>query len=292
MTKSDKTAIVTGASKGMGRHFVAALVAAGWNVAALARPSDELRSLENEFGTRVTTIGCDVANAAQVVNAVAKVGEWSGRIDLLVNNAAVFRPFMLETASDAEIEQHIGINLTGTIWLIRAAIPHLRATQGQVVSISSESVIDPFPMLTVYAATKAAVETLSMGLRDELKADGVRFSVLRSGSVAGSTGSAAWDAEAMQAFYKKIVETGHAARSGEPATPESMAKALLAIVSLPRDVNADLIQVRAARVGAPAGVGEPGSTIRMGSGFAIGFPLARARDRTAIQTNQFAVYQV
>jgi NADP-dependent 3-hydroxy acid dehydrogenase YdfG len=251
----NKAAIVTGASKGMGRHFVAALVEAGWNVAALARPSEELRSLEPEFGARVTAIGCDVADAGQVAGAVAKAVQWSGRLDLLVNNAAVFHPFMLEAARDADIAQHIGTNLTGILWLVRAAIPHLRATQGQIVSISSESVITPFPMLTVYAATKAAVETLSAGLREELKADGIRVSVLRSGSVAGSAGGAAWDPETAQAFYKKIVETGHAARSGEPASPESMAKALLAIVSLPRDVSADLIELRAARVGVPAGAG-------------------------------------
>jgi NADP-dependent 3-hydroxy acid dehydrogenase YdfG len=255
MTEADnKTALVTGASKGMGRHFVAALVDAGWNVAALARPSDELWSLEAEFGGCVAAIGCDVSDRAQVAKAVADAVTGLGRLDLLVNNAAVFHPFMLEKASDADIEQHIGVNLTGIIWLIRAAIPHLRATRGQIVSISSESVINPFPMLTVYAATKAAVETLSAGLREELKADGIRVSVLRSGSVAGSTGSAAWDAGATQAFYKKIVETGHAAMSGEPASPESMAKALMAIVSLPPDVSANLIEVRAARVGMPAGV--------------------------------------
>lgn len=256
MTESgNKTAIVTGASKGMGRHFVAALVDAGWKVAALARPSDELRSLEAEFGGRVAAIACDVSDPAQVGEAVANAVTRSGRLDLLVNNAAVFHPFMLEKASDAEIEQHIGINLTGIIWLIRAAIPHLRATRGQIVSISSESVINPFPMLTVYAATKAAVETLSMGLREELKADGIRVSVLRSGSVSGSTGNASWDADTTQAFYRKIVETGHAAMSGEPASPESMAKALLAIISLPPDVSANLVEVRAARAGMPAGLG-------------------------------------
>ena len=249
-----KTAIVTGASKGMGRHFVGAFVDAGWNVAALARPSAVLDSLAATYGGRVIAVACDVALPDAVASAVGAVADRFGRIDLLVNNAAVFEPSMLEDVSDVAVRRHIDTNLLGVIWLIRAAIPHLRATGGQIVTISSESVTQPFPMLTVYAATKAAVETLSAGLRDELRADGIRVSVLRSGSVAGGTGGAGWSPEATDAFYRKIVDTGHAARSGEPANPESMASALVAIVSLPPDVNADLIEVRAARVGAPAGV--------------------------------------
>lgn len=249
-----KTAIVTGASKGMGRQFVSALVSAGWTVAALARPSAELTALDAEHPGRVFALPCDVARPDAVAAAIGAVADRFGRIDLLVNNAAVFEPSLLEDVTDDAVRQHVETNLLGVIWLIRAAIPHLRASGGQIVTISSESVAQPFPMLTVYAATKAAVETLSAGLRDELRADGIRVSVLRSGSVAGSTGGAKWDREVSDAFYRKIVETGHAARSGEPANPESMASALLAIISFPPDVNADLIEVRAARVGVPAGV--------------------------------------
>lgn len=248
-----KVAIVTGASKGMGRHFVSALAAAGWQVVGLARASKELETLPTDDG-RVIAIACDIASSSAVNAAVAQVADHFGRIDLVVNNAAVFWPFMMENATDPDIEQHVSINVLGVMWLIRAAIPYLKQTGGQIVSLTSESVNHPFPMLTVYAATKAAVETLSAGLRDELQADGIRVSVLRSGSVAGSSGSVNWSAEATQAFYKKIVETGHANMAGEAASPESMATALLAIVSLPADVNADLIEVRAARAGVPDGV--------------------------------------
>lgn len=250
--ENNKVAIVTGASKGMGRHFVTALAAAGWRVAGLARKSEELDTLRSQDGN-VLAIACDVASPADVHDAVRQTVETFGRIDLVVNNAAIFWPFILEQGSDAEIEQHVAVNVLGVIWLIRATIPHLRNTRGQIVSVSSESVNHPFPMLTVYAATKAAVETLSTGLRAELQADNIRVSVLRSGSVAGSSGSANWAPENTQAFYRKIVETGHAQMAGEAATPKSMAAALMAIVSLPGDVNADLIEVRAARPGVPEG---------------------------------------
>jgi NAD(P)-dependent dehydrogenase (short-subunit alcohol dehydrogenase family) len=248
-----KVAIITGASKGMGRHFVAALVGAGARVACLARPSPELDSLASEHGDQVLTVACDVTDSAAVTAAVAMVAEHFGRIDVLVNNAAIYHAFAFESGSDAIIRQHVEVNVLGVAWPIRAAIPHLRRTRGQIVSISSESVAMPFPMLALYAATKAAVETLSEGLRAELRSDGIRVSVLRSGSVSGGSGGQAWSEETRQAFFRKIVETGHASMSGAPATPESMASALVAILSLPPDVSVDLIELRAAQAGLPEG---------------------------------------
>ena len=248
-----KVAVVTGASKGMGRHFVAALAGAGMTVACLARPSSEFDTLSAEFGDAVLPLACDVTDPAAVTAAIEHTAAALGRIDLLVNNAAIYHPFAFDEASDAIIRQHLEINVLGVAWAIRAAIPHLRATRGQIVSISSESVLMPFPMLALYAASKAAVETLSEGLREELRSDGIRVSVLRSGSVSGGSGGDSWSDETKQKFYTKIVETGHAAMSGSPATPQSMASALLAMVSLPRDVSVDLIELRAAQAGMPEG---------------------------------------
>jgi len=166
-TLRGKVAIVTGASRGLGRAFVDALVEHGAVVACLARPSAELDELARHHGDAVAPFPCDVSDASQIDRAVAGAVERFGRLDVLVNNAAIFHPFLVEEATAAQVEAHIGVNLFGPIWLARAAIPHLRATKGQVVSISSESVRMPFPFLTVYAATKAALEVLSAGLRDE-----------------------------------------------------------------------------------------------------------------------------
>lgn len=248
-----KVAVVTGASKGMGRHFVAALVDAGMQVACLARPSDELDTLAAEHGDKVLALGCDVTAPDAVADAVARAAGHFGRIDVVVANAAVYHPFAFDEGSDALIRSHVDVNILGVAWLIRAAIPHLRLTKGQIVAISSESVRMPFPMLALYAATKAAVETLCNGLRDELRADDIRVAILRSGSVKGGSGGKSWSPETVQAFYKKIVATGHAAMSGESATPESMAQALLATIAMPADIGVDLIEVRAAQSGAPDG---------------------------------------
>lgn len=246
-------AIVTGASKGMGRHFVGSLVDAGMHIACLARTSPELESLAAEFGESVLILPCDITEPSEVSAAIEQAAEHFGRIDVLVNNAAIYHPFAFDEASDAIIRQHIDVNVLGLAWATRAAIPHLRQTRGQIVNISSESVRMPFPMLALYAATKAAVETLSEGLREELRSDGIRVSVLRSGSVSGGSGGETWSDETKQKFFEKIVQTGHAAMSGAPATPQSMAQALVAILALPRDVSVDLIELRAAQAGMPDG---------------------------------------
>lgn len=246
-----KVAIVTGGSKGMGRHFVRALVAAGAKVGVLARQSAQLDSVAGEFGDAVLALPSDVASSSDVNAAVAATVQRFGRLDFLINNAAIFHPFAFDEGSDEIIRSHVEVNVLGVAWLIRAAIPHLKQTRGQIVTISSESVRLPFPMLALYAATKSAVETLSQGLRDELRADGVRVSVLRSGTVAGGSGGDNWSQETITKFYDKIMETGHAAMGGSPASPESMAEGLVSVLALPDDVSVDLIELRAARAGQP-----------------------------------------
>jgi NAD(P)-dependent dehydrogenase (short-subunit alcohol dehydrogenase family) len=248
-----KVAIVTGASKGMGRHFVAALVAEGARVACLARQSEQFDTLAAEHGDHVLPIVCDVSSPEQVTSAIEQIARHFGRIDILVNNAAIFHPFAFEHGTDAMIRDHLEVNVLGVAWSIRAAIPHLRKTKGQIVSISSESVALPFPMLALYAATKAAIETLSEGLRSELRSDDIRVTVLRSGSVSGGSGGESWSDATRQAFFRKIVETGHASMSGASASPESMAQALVSILILPPDVSVDLIELRAAQSGMPEG---------------------------------------
>ncbi|MFT5329857.1 MAG: NADP-dependent 3-hydroxy acid dehydrogenase YdfG [Parasphingorhabdus sp.] len=248
-----KVAVVSGASKGMGRHFVAAMVNAGMRVACLARPSSELTSLAAEHGEAVLVLPCDVTSPDAVNAAVSETVAHFGRLDIVIANAAIFHPFAFEAGDDTIIRNHIDVNILGVAWLVRAAIPHLRETKGQIIAISSESVRMPFPMLALYAATKASVETLCNGLREELRSDDIRVTILRSGSVRGGSGGNSWSDETKAAFFKKIVETGHASMSGDAAMPESMAKALLATIGLPPDISVDLIEVRAARVGVPEG---------------------------------------
>ena len=246
-----KVGIVTGASRGMGSHFVDALVAQGARVAAFARPSAELEALATRHGDRVRVYAGDVSRPEGVAAAIEAAARDLGRLDFLINNAAIFHPFRLEEATDTDITGHVGVNLMGPMWCMRAAIPHLRRTRGQIVSISSESVRMPYPFLGVYAATKAGLEGLCAAMREELREDGIRVTVLRSGTVEGGTGGRDWNPQVRDRFFDTIARTGHAAFSGQPAKPQSMAEALVRLLSLPPDINVDLMEVRAAEPGTP-----------------------------------------
>jgi len=246
-----KAGIVTGASRGMGSHFVDALVAQGARVAAFARPSPELDDLATRHGDGVRVYAGDVSRSEDVSATVEAAARDLGRLDFLINNAAIFHPFRLEEATDIDITGHVGVNLMGPMCCIRAAIPLLRHTRGQIVSISSESVRMPYPFLGVYAATKAGLEGLCAAMREELREDGIRVTILRSGAVEGGTGGRHWNPQVRDRFFETIARTGHAAFSGKPAKPQSMAEALVRLLSLPPDINIDLMEVRAAEPGTP-----------------------------------------
>ena len=241
-----KTVVVTGASRGLGRALVDLLVGEGVQVACLARPSDALAELARVHGEMVLPVACDMGDLGQIDSAIETVVGKFGRIDALVNNAAIFQPFLLEEARAEQIEQHFRINVIGPAWLMRAAIPHLRAARGQIISVSSESVRMPFPFLTIYAATKGALEVLSAGLREELRDQGIRVSVLRAGSMTGGSGDRDWAPDVAHRFFERIQQTGHAHFTGEAAAQESVASVVLDLLTLPPDVNIDLIEARGA----------------------------------------------
>lgn len=167
------------------------------------------------------------------------------RIDILINNAAICGLYLVEDATDAEVQQEVSVNLLGPLYAIRAVTPHLRSIGGgDIINVSSESVRMPYPYLSLYAATKAGLEVLSAGLRAELRRDGIRVTVLRSSGIAESTMNRAWRPDRAQAFYKMTGETGHIAATGGFVTPETMALAVLGILALPREINIDLLEAR------------------------------------------------
>lgn len=240
-----RRAIVTGASRGLGSVFARTLADAGVRVTALARPSPALDSFAGAH-PHILTLPCDVSDPDQVNRAFAQSAERQGRPDILINNAALCLLHRIEEATDADARSEVEVNLLGPLWCGRAAIPYMReAGRGDIVNVSSESVRLPFPYLSIYAATKAALETLSEGLRNELRGDRIRVTVLRSGSVAGGEISRNWPQDRMRQFLETIQKSGHAAFTGQAISPETTATALIDFLSLPAEANVDLIEVRA-----------------------------------------------
>ena len=236
---------ITGASKGMGLRFARALAAEGVKVVLLARPSSQLDEAAKEIAGALA-IPCDVAQAEEVRRAFRIIAGQHGKLDALINNAGACLIHKIEDTTDQEIATEIGANLQGPIHCIREAIPLLRAAGGgDIINVSSESVLAPIPYLTLYAATKAALESLSRGLRVELKPDKIRVTVLRSGHVAESSLGNSWDPARAQQFHTEIIATGMAGLTGPGVAPETMASMLVQLLKLPREAILDLVEIRA-----------------------------------------------
>lgn len=242
-----KTAIVTGGSRGLGFAIAELLARNGARVALLARTEAPLVEAAEKIGSGTIAVPTDISDADSVRAAFERVDDEFGRLDILVNNAVLARPRKLADCSDADLDDMVGTNLMGVLYCMRAAIAPMRAGGGgQIVNVSSEAVRNPFPLLSIYVTTKAAVEMLSVGIKRELLEDGIRVSVLRAGAMTGAGFIAGWSEEETQAAVKLWLEGGFLQFVGTPMRPESVAESVLHIVTRPPGVGADLVEIRSA----------------------------------------------
>lgn len=241
-----KVAVVTGASRGIGLATARVLAERGARVAMLARERARLDAAVATVGDAAFAITADVSDPASVRAAFAEVEREAGRLDLLVNNAAIARLYRVEDASDDDLAATVGTNFLGVLYCTRAAIPLLRASGGVVVNVSSEGVRRPFPLLSVYLATKGAVEGLSHALSEELRSDGIRVTLLRSG---GSTGGFAqdWDPEDGRRALELWRERGLLEFVGVPMPPEVIAESIVHAATRPPGVGVDFIELRSSQ---------------------------------------------
>lgn len=179
MSLEGKVAVVTGASRGIGAAVARALAAQGVALGLASRSGGDL-GLE-----RVVARPCDVRDRAQVQALVDETAEQFGRLDILVANAGVgaYGPFL---ELDLEhLEEMIDINVKGTIYAIRAALPHLLKSQAaDLVTVASEAGRRGLPYEAVYCASKFAQVGLTRALDHELRERGVRCTNVCPGGVA------------------------------------------------------------------------------------------------------------
>jgi meso-butanediol dehydrogenase / (S,S)-butanediol dehydrogenase / diacetyl reductase len=244
---NNKVAVVTGASGGLGRRLCEAMICAGMRVAMLSRDDRALNDLAATLGASAEAHATDISDPAAVRKAFAAITARHGGVDVLVNNAAIGHLQSLEQAEDGLLQAEVGTNFLGPIYCIREAIPLMRARGGgDIVNITSESVRAPYPFLTVYAATKSALETLSVGMRTELRGANIRVSVFRSGRLAESSFKRAWPEDRLARYRELVKSLGFYAHSGEPISPALAAESILALLRLPRSANVDLMELRPA----------------------------------------------
>ena len=161
--------IVTGAGSGIGKAIAQRLAQHGPVVLAGRRPAplQEVASGLGDEGKDWLVVPTDISKGEDRTRLIDQTLATFGRIDVLVNNAAIGTCGELGTLGEPEIEQLIDINLTAPILLTRLALQHLQKTHGCVVSIGSRAAIDPFPGLGTYGCTKAGLEAMARAIRNE-----------------------------------------------------------------------------------------------------------------------------
>jgi 3-oxoacyl-[acyl-carrier protein] reductase len=213
-----KVAVVTGASKGIGAGIARSLAAAGAAVAVNYSSSREgaervVADIKAKGGKAIAVQG-DVAKAADVRHLFDETEKAFGRLDVLVNNAGIYRFQPLEDITEDEFHRLFNTNVLGTILATKEAVKHFGASGGSVINISSVASEDAVPTASVYSATKGAVDAVTRVLAAELGPRKIRVNAIAPGGVetegthaAGVVGSD---------FEKQMVARTALGRLGQP----------------------------------------------------------------------------
>ena len=241
-----KVAVVTGGGVGLGRQVAEQLIGHGARVAIVGRTRTTLEQVANALGANLLPVVADVSDPQQVRRAFKEIDVAFGGVDILVNNAAMYRAYKIEEATDDELQGTFAANVLGPAYCIREAIPRMRKRgAGDIVTVSSESARKPFPWLCAYAASKSALESLSLGLRNELRADNIRVCVFRSGFMTGENANLnSWPEGRLEQFIAAAGTSGHLSNAGAGVSPATAASALVSALTLPREANIDVLELR------------------------------------------------
>jgi NAD(P)-dependent dehydrogenase (short-subunit alcohol dehydrogenase family) len=239
-----KVIVITGAGAGLGRALARRFSTDGDTVVLLGRTLAKVASVAAELGDRATALACDVASPDSVRAAFAAIADRHSRIDVLINNAAVYQPYPIVEATDQQIMQSVTINFAGPIYCARAAIP-LMSRGSHIINVSSESVAMNFPYLVMYQASKAGLERFSEGLYHELDKDGIRVTTVRAGQM--NEADRNWDIEpAMLArFAQAAMGAGLNLMARPVSSFTSATQVFRTLIDLPADLHTAVVTLHA-----------------------------------------------
>ena len=222
---ANQVAVVTGANRGIGKAIALAFAANGASLGLCARNGESLQRFADELrsnGTNVMAQTCDVSQENDVERFFGAVNERFGRVDILVNNAGAFDGGPLDEVSLQAWENVIGACLTGTFLCSRAAFRMMKPQKaGRILNIGSISAQRPREGSAPYAAAKFGVWGLTQAIALDARPYGIVCSCLHPGNV----------------LVERRIESGNTADDEPMMQPESIARAALAMVTLPPDVN-------------------------------------------------------
>ncbi|SDM19999.1 NADP-dependent 3-hydroxy acid dehydrogenase YdfG [Nonomuraea maritima] len=173
---------ITGASRGLGRAFTEAALAAGDRVVAAARNVEPLAELARQYPDALVRLPLDVSDRASVFDGVERAVAAFGRLDIVLNNAGGLLLGMVEEATEEQLRAHLDVNFFGAVWVTQAVVPHLRAQgSGHILQVTSMGASSGFAATGMYAAGKAALNAVSEALAMEVEPFGIKVTILQMG---------------------------------------------------------------------------------------------------------------
>lgn len=229
-----RTWFVTGTSSGFGRLLTERLLARGDRVAATLRRPDALDDLRAEHGDRLRIATLDVTRPDQVRRVVDEAFAVLGTVDVVVNNAGYGVFAAVEEASDAQIRRVIDTNLLGSIHVIRAALPHLRAQgHGRILQVSTAGGQTTYPNFAYYHASKWGIEGFCETVAQEIAPFGIGLTIVEPGATPTGFGAALDTADVMAEYDATPAgDTRRAIASGDFRLPNDAGLIAAAMVDL------------------------------------------------------------
>lgn len=243
------TALITGATSGIGKACAKKFAANGWNIIITGRREERLKNLKasliEEFDVSVNTLCFDVRNALEVQNAIGSLEDDWQKVNVLVNNAGLAAG--LATIDEGKIEDWdamIDTNIKGLLYITKAVIPLIKmADKGHIINIGSTAAKQVYEKGNVYCGTKHAVDAISQAMRIDLLKDNIKVTAVHPGAV---------ETEFSIVRFKGDEEKAAKVYEGyEPLHPEDVAEVVYYCVNVPEHVCInDLVITPAAQANA------------------------------------------
>ncbi|MFJ8014332.1 SDR family NAD(P)-dependent oxidoreductase [Streptomyces sp. NPDC096339] len=229
---ADRVWFITGASRGLGRAFADAALAAGDRVALAARTVGPLEEMAAAHPGRVLPLALDVTDRDAVFAAVSEAAGHFGRLDIVLNNAGALSMGMVEEFTEAEARAQLDLNFFGALWVAQAVMPTLRAQgSGHIIQTSGIAALGGFPSTGLYSASKFALEGLSEALAMEAAGFGVKVSIIQPGGYWTDLYSAMHSTSPLEAYAPLRAEPAtRFAKGSADSDPKLAAEALLHLV--------------------------------------------------------------
>jgi NAD(P)-dependent dehydrogenase (short-subunit alcohol dehydrogenase family) len=229
---NDNVAVVTGASSGIGRATALLFAKNGWSVVAFGRNENELNALRDDSrdtdGTIRIHLG-DITETSQVDRLVSDTIDNLGRIDALVNAAGIIKSGNIEDTTLDDWDKMMNVNIRSAFYLMQKCVPHLAATKGNVVNVSSVTGTRAFPNVLAYCVSKAATDQLTRCTALELAPKGIRVNAVNPGVVITNLHKRGGMSD--EAYEKFLDHAKNTHPIGRPGRPEEVAELICYLAS-------------------------------------------------------------